>query len=140
MIKIGYHIPDATLTETTQFGEVCPIGPESCRWPGGGKGKRVVIFGVPGRVHAALLRQARPRLPRNLRTQGAEGRRGVVLSLNDGFVMAAWGTDQKAIGKIRMLGDGNGELTMKLGIEADLPSRASACGCSASRCSSTTAS
>ena len=42
------------------------------------------------------------------------------VSLNDGYVMAAWGRDQKAIGKIRMLGDGNGELASKLGLEVDL--------------------
>jgi peroxiredoxin len=42
------------------------------------------------------------------------------VSLNDGYVMAAWGREQKAIGKVRMLGDGNGELTNKLGLEVDL--------------------
>ena len=46
------------------------------------------------------------------------------VSVNDGFVMAAWGRDQKAIGKIRMLGDGNAELTKKLGLEVDLTGRA----------------
>ena len=34
--------------------------------------------------------------------------------------MAAWGREQKAIGKVRMLGDGSGELTKKLGLEVDL--------------------
>ena len=63
------------------------------------------------------------------------------VALNDGFVMAAWGRDQKAIGQVRMLGDGNGELTKKLGLEVDLEQgRARARACSASRCSSTTAS
>jgi peroxiredoxin len=33
--------------------------------------------------------------------------------------MAAWGRDQHAIGKIRMLGDGNAELAKKLGLESD---------------------
>jgi peroxiredoxin len=42
------------------------------------------------------------------------------VSVNDGFVMAAWGRDEKAIGKIRMLGDGNAELAKKLGLEQDL--------------------
>jgi peroxiredoxin len=40
--------------------------------------------------------------------------------VNDGFVMAAWGRDLKAIGKLRMLGDGSAELTKKLGLELDL--------------------
>ena len=58
--------------------------------------------------------------------------------MNDGFVMAAWGRDQKAIGKIRFLGDGSAELTKKLGLEVDIPGMG--VRCSASRCSSTTAS
>jgi peroxiredoxin len=41
------------------------------------------------------------------------------VAVNDGYVMAAWGKELGAIGKIRMLGDGNGELTAKLGLEAD---------------------
>jgi peroxiredoxin len=43
------------------------------------------------------------------------------VSVNDGFVMAAWGQDLGAIGKVRMLGDGSAELTKKLGLETDIP-------------------
>jgi len=39
--------------------------------------------------------------------------------VNDAYVMAAWGRDQDAIGKIRMLGDGNADLARKLGLEND---------------------
>jgi peroxiredoxin len=42
------------------------------------------------------------------------------VAVNDGFVMAAWGKDQKAIGKIRFLGDGSGTWTKALGLELDL--------------------
>ena len=42
------------------------------------------------------------------------------VAVNDGFVMAAWGRDEKAIGKIRFLGDGSAEFTKKLGLELDL--------------------
>ena len=42
------------------------------------------------------------------------------VSTNDGYVMAAWGRDEKALGKIRMLGDGSGEFTKKLGLELNL--------------------
>jgi len=45
------------------------------------------------------------------------------VATNDAFVMAAWGRDQKAGGKVRMLGDGSGEWTRKLGLELDLTAR-----------------
>jgi peroxiredoxin len=45
------------------------------------------------------------------------------VAVNDGFVMNAWGRDEKASGKIRMLGDGSAEFTRKLGLELDLAAR-----------------
>jgi len=45
------------------------------------------------------------------------------VAVNDAFVMAAWGRDQKAGGKIRMLGDGSVDWTKKLGLELDLTAR-----------------
>ena len=41
------------------------------------------------------------------------------VSVNDGYVMAAWGKELGAIGKIRMLGDGNGDFAKKLGLDKD---------------------
>lgn len=45
------------------------------------------------------------------------------LSVNDAFVMAAWGKDNKAFGKVRMMSDGNAEYTKALGVETDLTAR-----------------
>ena len=45
------------------------------------------------------------------------------LSVNDAFVMAAWGKDNKAFGKVRMMADGSGLYTKALGLELDLVSR-----------------
>jgi len=45
------------------------------------------------------------------------------VATNDGFVMAAWGREQKAIGKVRMMGDGSGMWTKALGLELDLTAR-----------------
>ena len=55
------------------------------------------------------------------------------VAVNDGYVMAAWGRDQKADGKIRMLGDGNGLWTKALGLEVD--SSAGGMGLRMRRCS-----
>ena len=45
------------------------------------------------------------------------------VSVNDAMVMAAWGKDLKALGKVRMLGDGSAELAKALGVELDLMAR-----------------
>jgi peroxiredoxin len=45
------------------------------------------------------------------------------VSVNDAFVMGAWGRDQKATGKIRMMADGSAEFAKKLGLELDLTAR-----------------
>ena len=45
------------------------------------------------------------------------------VSVNDAFVMAAWGKDNKAFGKVRMMADGNAEYTKALGVETDLTPR-----------------
>jgi peroxiredoxin len=45
------------------------------------------------------------------------------VAVNDAMVMAAWGKDLKAIGKVRMLGDGSAEFTKALGVELDLVAR-----------------
>jgi peroxiredoxin len=121
MIKIGDRIPDATLTESTEFGEACPVSPSKVSVAEATKGKRVVLFGLPGAYTPTCSAKHVPGYLENLDAlKGKKVDEVWCVSLNDGFVMAAWGRDQKAIGKIRMLGDGNGELAKKLGLEVDL--------------------
>ena len=121
MIKIGDSIPDATLSESTTFGEACPLAPEPVQVADAARGKRVVVFGLPGAYTPTCSAKHVPGYVEHLSELKAAGVDEVwCVSLNDGFVMAAWGREQKAIGKIRMLGDGNGELTKKLGLEVDL--------------------
>ena len=45
------------------------------------------------------------------------------VSVNDAFVMAAWGKDNKAFGKVRMMADGSALYTRALGVEMDLTAR-----------------
>jgi len=121
MIKIGDRIPDATLTESTEFGDACPLAPAKVSVAEATKGKRVVIFGLPGAYTPTCSAQHVPGYLKALDALKAKKVDEVwCVAVNDGFVMAAWGRDQKAIGKIRFLGDGSGELTAKLGLEADL--------------------
>ena len=48
MIQIGDRLPDATLYESTEFGEACPLTPKPVSVAEATKGKRIVIFGLPG--------------------------------------------------------------------------------------------
>jgi peroxiredoxin len=120
-IKIGDQVPDATLYESTEFGEACPVAPGKVSVSEAIKGKRIVIFGLPGAYTPTCSAKHVPGYVESLPALKAKGVDEVwCISVNDGYVMAAWGRDEKAIGKVRMLGDGSAELTKKLGLDADL--------------------
>jgi peroxiredoxin len=120
-IKIGDHLPDATLTESTEFGEACPVAPTKISVAEAAKGKRIVVFGLPGAFTPTCSSKHVPGYLAHLDQLKAKKVDEVwCISVNDGYVMAAWGRDQKAIGKIRMLGDGSADFTKKLGLEVDL--------------------
>ena len=121
MIKIGEALPDANLMETVEFGEACPVPPKPISVAAAAKGKKLVIFGLPGAYTPTCSAKHVPGYVTNLDAFKARGVDEVwCLSVNDAYVMAAWGREEGAIGKIRMLGDGNAELTTKLGLETDL--------------------
>jgi peroxiredoxin len=133
-IKIGDTIPDATLTESTSFGEFCPTAPEKISVAQAVKGKRIVVFGLPGAYTPTCSAKHVPGYLAHLDALKAKKVDEVwCIAVNDGFVMAAWGRDEKAIGKIRFLGDGSAELTKKLGLELDLT--ANGMGVRLQRCS-----
>ena len=133
-IEVGQRLPEATLFESTEFGEACPISPAKVSVTEATRGKRVVIFGLPGAYTTTCSAQ---HVPSYLSVYDALKKKGVdeiwCVSVNDGYVMAAWGKDQDALGKIRFLGDGSAELTQKLGLERDLT--ASGMGLRMRRCS-----
>ncbi len=122
MIKIGDALPDATLTESTEFGDACPLPPKKLSAAEMAKGKKIVIFGLPGAYTPTCSGKHVPGYLANLDALRGKGVDEVwCVAVNDGYVMAAWGKDQHAIGKIRMLGDGSAELARKLGLETDIP-------------------
>jgi peroxiredoxin len=120
-IEIGARLPEATLRESVEFGDVCPVSPETVSVTEATKGKKIVIFGVPGAFTSTCSER---HLPGYIQSVDALRARGIdevwCVSVNDGFVMAAWGKSQDAIGKIRFLGDGSAEFAQKLGLERDL--------------------
>jgi peroxiredoxin len=124
-IKEGDRLPEGKLTEITQFDAAgCPISPQEVNVTEGLKGKRVAIFAVPGAYTPTCSAKHVPSYVNNF---GALKSKGVdeiwCIAVNDAFVMAAWGRDQKASGKVRMLADGSADYTRKLGLELDLGAR-----------------
>ncbi len=122
MIEVGARIPDATLTESTEFGEACPVAPTAFSVAEALAGKRVVVFGLPGAYTPTCSANHVPGFLANLDAFKAKKVDEVwCLSVNDGYVMAAWGRDQHAIGKIRFVGDGTADFTKKLGLQMEHP-------------------
>lgn len=121
MISIGDTLPDATLYESTEFGEACPLSPRKVQVAEAVKGKKVVIFGLPGAYTPTCSAK---HVPGYVEQLGALKSKGVdevwCVSVNDGYVMAAWGKELGAFGKVRMLGDGSADFAKKLGLDNDL--------------------
>jgi peroxiredoxin len=134
MIAVGDQIPEATLWESTEFGEACPLAPAPVSVREATQGKRIVLFGLPGAYTPTCSGKHLPGYVEQANELKARGIDEVwCISVNDGYVMAAWGKQQGALGKIRFLGDGSAELTRKLGLDRDLT--ASGMGVRLRRCS-----
>ena len=120
MIKVGDRIPDATLTESTEFGEACPVSPKPVSVAEATKGKRIALFGLPGAYTPTCSAKHLPGFINNFDQLKAKGVDTVAcMAVNDVFVMKAWGESAKATGKVQMLADGNGEYARALGLELD---------------------
>lgn len=125
-IKIGDRLPGGTLAEAPDFDEAagCPLSPAEVDVAQASKGRRIVVFGVPGAFTPTCSAQ---HLPGYLAKIGAFKAKGIdeiwCVATNDAFVMGAWGHGQKVGGKIRMLGDGSAVWTRALGLEFDLTAK-----------------
>ena len=115
MIKIGDKLPaDVKLKELTD------AGPKDVTVGELTKGRKVVLFAVPGAFTPTCSMKHLPGFVEKAPDIRAKGVDEILcLSVNDAFVMGAWGKSQNAPGKVRMLADGNGELTRTLGLELD---------------------
>ena len=83
-------------------------------------GKKVVLFAVPGAFTPTCSAK---HLPGFVNKAGDLKSKGVdeiaCISVNDAFVMDAWGKDQGAGGDVTMLADGNGDFAKAMGLEMD---------------------
>ncbi|MCF8470384.1 MAG: peroxiredoxin [Parvibaculum sp.] len=113
-IKVGDRIPQATLMKLTDKG---PAPVKTSEFFGG---RKVVVFALPGAFTPTCSNQHLPGFIKNAGGIKAKGVDEIVcLSVNDAFVMGAWGKQQGAGDNVTMLGDGNGDFTKALGLDFD---------------------
>ena len=120
-IKTGDRLPAGVLWEFIEEETPgCSIGPNSVEVEKVLPGRKIAIFGLPGAFTPTCSAKHVPGYVKHLDALKAKKVDEVwCISVNDGYVMAAWGKELGAIGKVRMLGDGSAELTKKLGLERD---------------------
>ncbi|MEO8298094.1 MAG: peroxiredoxin [Burkholderiales bacterium] len=122
MLKVGDRLPNATLKEYIEVeGNGCSIGPNAFEVAKETAGKKIAILALPGAFTPTCSAQ---HLPGYVAQADAFKAAGVdeiwCVSVNDAFVMGAWGRDQKAGGKVRMMADGSGQFTQAAGLTLDL--------------------
>jgi peroxiredoxin len=113
-LKVGDHLPAATFTT---FG---PEGPRPITTDEIFKGKTVALFAVPGAFTPTCSAKHVPGFKAHAAEFRAKGVDTIAcVSVNDVFVMKAWGADQEVGDDILMLADGNGAFTAAIGLELD---------------------
>ena len=125
-IKVGDKLPDGKLMESTEFdsGTQCAMPPKEVNVAEAVKGKKIAIFGLPGAYTPTCSAKHVPGYVQNIDQLKKKGVNEVwCVATNDAFVMAHWGRDQKALGKIRFLADGSAQWAKALGLELDLNAR-----------------
>ena len=117
-IKVGDSIPSMKLMMATTDG------PKEVSTDDIFKGKKVVLFAVPGAFTPTCSAK---HLPGFLQNADAIKGKGVdtiaCISVNDAFVMGAWGKEHGTGEKIQMLADGSANFAKALGLEMDVTAR-----------------
>jgi glutaredoxin/glutathione-dependent peroxiredoxin len=113
-IKAGDTMPKGTLKRMTSEG------PKDISTDELFKGKKVVLFSVPGAFTPTCDAKHLPGFVQNAQALKGKGIDTIAcMAVNDVFVMNAWGKSQNAGDKVMMLADGNGEYARSLGLTMD---------------------
>ena len=125
MLKVGETLPHATLHEFVEIEtEGCTLGPNSFETVASTKGKTVAIFALPGAFTPTCSAKHVPGYVDAFDELKAAGVDEIwCVSVNDAFVMGAWGREQQTKSKIRMMADGSAEFTRATGLVLDLSAR-----------------
>ncbi len=124
-IKIGDRLPEAKLAEFIEVEtEGCALGPNTFNVSDLVKGKTIAIFGLPGAYTPTCSAKHVPGYVEHAAALKAKGVDEIwCISVNDAFVMGAWGRDQGATGIVRMMADGSADFTNAIGLPLDLIDR-----------------
>ena len=125
MLKVGAKLPDGTLSEFIEIeGNGCSLGPNAFDVQKEAAGKTVAIFALPGAFTPTCSAQHVPGFLEKADELKAAGVDEIwCISVNDPFVMGAWGREQKTAGKVRMMADGSAAFTQAAGMVFDLTAR-----------------
>jgi peroxiredoxin len=117
-IKVGDEIPSMKLMMAT------PDGPKEVSTDDIFKGKKVVLFAVPGAFTPTCSARHLPGFVQNAEAMKGKGVDTIAcIAVNDAFVMGAWGKEQGTNGKVTMLADGSAMFAKALGLEMDITAR-----------------
>jgi len=125
MIQVGDKLPAGKLQEFIEVeGNGCSVGPNSFELAALTAGKKIALFALPGAYTPTCSAK---HVPGYVEKAGALKAAGVdeiwCVSVNDAFVMGAWGRDQKTAGKVRMMADGSADFAKATGLTLDLTGR-----------------
>jgi len=125
MLKVGDKLPAGSLQEFIEVeGNGCSLGPNTFDVEKETAGKKIAIFALPGAFTPTCSAQHVPGYVKNADALKAAGVDEIwCVSVNDAFVMGAWGRDQHTQGKVRMMADGSGTFTQATGLTLDLVAR-----------------
>ena len=125
MIQVGDKLPAGTLSEFIEVeGEGCSIGPNGFDVAKASAGKTIALFALPGAYTPTCSAKHVPGFVEKAADLKAAGVDEIwCVSVNDAFVMGAWGRDQKTVGKVRMMADGSAAFTQATGLTLDLTAR-----------------
>jgi peroxiredoxin (alkyl hydroperoxide reductase subunit C) len=117
-IKVGDSIPSMKLMKAT------PDGPKEVSTDDIFKGRKVVLFAVPGAFTPTCSVKHLPGFIQNAAALKAKGADEVVcIAVNDAFVLGAWAKQESVGDSVTMLADGSGVFTKAMGLELDLVPR-----------------
>ena len=125
MLKVGDKLPAGSLQEFIEVeGNGCSVGPNSFDLAALTAGKTIALFALPGAYTPTCSAK---HVPGYVEKAGALKAAGVdeiwCVSVNDAFVMGAWGRDQNTSGKVRMMADGSADFAKAVGLTLDLTGR-----------------
>jgi len=125
MLKVGEKLPAGALQEFIEVeGNGCSLGPNTFDIEKATAGKKIAVFALPGAFTPTCSAQHVPGYVKQAEELKAAGVDEIwCVSVNDAFVMGAWGRDQHTGGKVRMMADGSAAFTKATGLELDLVSR-----------------